>query len=116
MTPARTDTEDRLLLCLCACPDSGTAQAIARALVEESLAACVSALPGATSIYRWEGRIEQAEEVLLLIKTRAERLPALIARVRALHPYAVPELIAFEAVGGLPDYLHWVADTTRAPD
>lgn len=116
MTPVPTGAADPLLLCFCACPDPGTAQTLARTLVEERLAACVSLLPGATSIYRWEGRIEQAEEVQLLIKTRAERLPALIARVRALHPYAVPELIAFEAVGGLPDYLHWAAEATRDPD
>lgn len=107
---------DPLLLCFCACPDRDTALRIAHALVGERLAACTNLLPGATSIYRWEGRIEQAEEIQLLIKTRRDRLPALSDRLRALHPYAVPELIAFEAVGGLPDYLHWVAEETRDPD
>lgn len=107
---------DPLLLCFCACPDRDTALRIAHALVEERLAACASLLPGTTSIYRWEGRIEQAEETQLLIKTRRDRLPALSDRLRALHPYSLPELIAFEAVGGLPDYLHWVAEETRDPD
>ena len=107
---------DPLLLCFCACPDRDTALRIAQTLVEERLAACASLLPGATSVYRWEGRIEQAKETLLLIKTRRERLPALSGRLRGLHPYSVPELIAFEAVGGLPDYLHWVAEETRVPD
>jgi periplasmic divalent cation tolerance protein len=101
-------------LCLCTCPDRPGAEAIAQALVEERLAACVNLLPGVTSIYRWDGGVERAEEVQLLIKTTAARLPALAERLRALHPYDVPELIALEAVGGLSEYLNWIAAETAA--
>jgi periplasmic divalent cation tolerance protein len=101
-------------LCLCTCPDRPGAEAIAQALVEERLAACVNLLPGVTSIYRWDGGVERAEEIQLLIKTTAARLPALAERLRALHPYDVPELIALEAVGGLSEYLNWVAAETAA--
>jgi periplasmic divalent cation tolerance protein len=107
---------DTLLVCLCTCPDFGTADAIAQALIEERLAACVNLLPGATSIYRWEGRIERSDEVQMLIKTTLSRLEALQTRLCALHPYDVPELIVLEAVGGLPAYLHWVSVQTAAMD
>ena len=96
-----------------ACPDAATADAIARVLVDERLAACVQVLPGMRSTYRWDGAIEQADEVLLVAKTRDDRLDALIARVRALHPYELPELVAVEAAGGLAPYLAWVTEQTR---
>lgn len=96
-----------------ACPDAVTADAIARALVAERLAACVQVLPGMRSTYRWNGAIEQADEVLLIAKTRDDRLDALIARVRALHPHELPELVAVEAAGGLAPYLAWVTEQTR---
>ena len=105
-----------VLLCLCTCPDPACADAIAAALVDERLAACVNQLPGLQSVYRWEGKVERAEEVLLLIKTTGDRLPALTARVQALHPYELPELIAVEATGGLAPYLAWVAEQTREDD
>lgn len=105
-----------ILLCLCTCPDAASARAIAEALVAERLAACVSRLPGLQSTYRWQDRIEHADEVLLLIKTAADRLDALTARVQALHPYELPELIAVEAAGGLAPYLAWVAEQTREDD
>jgi periplasmic divalent cation tolerance protein len=104
-----------VLLCFCACPDAPTAARIANALVAERLAACASALPGMRSTYRWQDHVEHADEVLLLIKTSAERYPALQARLPQLHPYELPELLAVEASAGLPDYLRWVADATR-PD
>lgn len=105
-----------ILLCLCTCPDAASARAIAEALVAERLAACVSRLPGLQSTYRWQDRIEHADEVLLLIKTAADRLDALTARVQALHPHELPELIAVEAAGGLAPYLAWVAEQTREDD
>lgn len=107
-------TGEAVRLCLCTCPDRASAEAIAQALVAERFAACVNLLPGVTSVYRWEGRIERADEIQLLIKTTAARLPALAERLRALHPYDMPELIALEAVGGALDYLHWVAAETAA--
>jgi periplasmic divalent cation tolerance protein len=104
------------LLCYCTCPDADTAGRIATALVEERLAACVNTLPGLRSIYRWQGQVETADEVLLLIKTSAEAYPALQDRLRDLHPYELPELLAVEPALGLPGYLQWLADETRRKD
>lgn len=106
-----------VLLAYCTCPDAESARAIALALVEERLAACVNQLPGVRSTYRWQGSVEQADEVLLLIKTTADRLDALTARLRRLHPYELPELIAVEVRAGLPAYLDWVAaETSTTPE
>lgn len=104
--------EPDVRLVLTTCPDHASADALARALVEERLAACVTRLPGAHSTYRWQGQIEQADEVVLLIKTRGERLAALAERIRALHPYELPEVVALPVVGGLAPYLQWVVDET----
>lgn len=98
----------------CTCPDAAVADRIASALVEARLAACVQQVPGVRSTYRWEGRVETAAEVLLLIKTAADRLDAVAAAVRALHPHELPELLAVEARGGLPAYLDWVLAQSRA--
>ncbi len=100
-------------LVFCSCPDPATAQRLATTLVEARLAACVSVLPPMRSVYRWQGEVEQADEVLLLAKTPAERVPALVDRLRSLHPYELPEIVAVEAAAGLPAYLDWVADATR---
>ena len=100
------------LVCLCTCPDESSAAAIAAALVSELLAACVNRLPAVRSTYRWQGRVEESEEVLLLIKTTRDRLDDLIGRVQAMHPYELPEVIAVEAKGGLAPYLTWVAEQT----
>lgn len=102
-----------VLLCLTTCPDAASAERIAAALVEEHLAACVTIVPGLRSVYRWQGAIERADEHLLLIKTTADEYPALQARLQTLHPYELPELLAVEAVDGLPAYLQWVADAVR---
>jgi periplasmic divalent cation tolerance protein len=104
-----------VLACYCTCPDLATAERLAEALVGERLAACVNVLPGLRSVYRWQCTVERADEVLLLIKTTRGRLDALVARVQALHPYELPELLAVEVAGGLPAYLDWVATETRAP-
>jgi periplasmic divalent cation tolerance protein len=104
-----------VLACTCTCPDRASAERLAEALVADQLAACVQVLPGVRSIYRWQGAIERSDEVLLLIKTTHERLDALADRIRALHSYELPELLAVEAVGGLPAYLDWVAAETRTP-
>ena len=101
------------LACLCTCPDAATAARIASALVDDRLAACVNVLPGVESVYRWEGRVERASEVLLLVKSTRDRLQALTARVVELHPYELPELVAVDIAGGLPGYLAWIADATR---
>ncbi len=98
------------------CPDNASARRIADALVGERLAACVNLVPGLTSVYRWQGAVEQASEVLLMIKTTGERLPALTARLTELHPYELPEVLAVEAGAGLPAYLQWVAAQTADED
>ena len=103
-----------VFLILSTCPDAGTAQRLARALMEERLAACVSLLPGVVSTYRWQEKVERADEVQLLAKTTADRRDALMARLAELHPYELPEILAVETAAGLPAYLDWVAAETRA--
>ncbi|MBI3998629.1 MAG: divalent-cation tolerance protein CutA [Armatimonadetes bacterium] len=83
---------------------------IAQALVDERLAACVNVVPGLRSIYRWQGQVESADETLLIVKTTRDVLPALTARVQALHSYTVPEVIAFPVVGGSAAYLDWLGE------
>ena len=92
----------------CSCPDADTAARIARALVDERLAACVQVLPGMTSTYRWQGDVQVDAELLLLAKTVSARIEALKARIAALHPYEVPELLVFEAADGAPGYVAWL--------
>ncbi|MDQ7850520.1 MAG: divalent-cation tolerance protein CutA [Armatimonadota bacterium] len=88
------------------------AQRIGRALLDERLAACVNTLP-VHSAYWWRGTVEEAGETLLLVKTASRLLDALTARVRALHSYSVPEVIALPVVGGSADYLRWVEESLR---
>jgi periplasmic divalent cation tolerance protein len=87
------------------------ASALARTLVGERLAACVNVLPVMTSVYRWKGQVEQDREQQLVIKTTADRLPELEARLRALHPYELPEFLVLPAGGGSRDYLAWVGES-----
>jgi periplasmic divalent cation tolerance protein len=100
---------------LCSCPDGAPAAQLAETLVAEALAACVNRLPGVVSNFRWEGRLQQDAETLLLIKTTEERLAALTARIRDLHPYELPEVVAVPVVGGLEDYLDWIRAGTSGP-
>jgi periplasmic divalent cation tolerance protein len=93
---------------LCSCTEGAPAAQLARALVEEGLAACVNRLPGMVSNFRWEGRLDEAQETLLVIKTTESCLPALTARIRQLHPYELPEVVAVPVIGGLDEYLAWV--------
>ncbi|WP_049623108.1 divalent-cation tolerance protein CutA [Frateuria defendens] len=97
-----------VLLCYCTCPDAASAAAIAETLVAEGLAACVNRLPGIASTYRWQGRVVTDSEELLLIKTTAARFEALKARLLALHPYELPELVAVPVERGHAAYLDWV--------
>lgn len=104
----RVEEAGDVVVVLVACPDGETALSISRALVEEGLAACVSATSDVRSIYRWRGAIEEADERLLVVKARADRLDELAARVVALHPYEVPELLALPVARGLGPYLAWL--------
>jgi periplasmic divalent cation tolerance protein len=94
-------------------PNTEAARALARKLVEERLAACVNIVPGVVSIYSWEGAIHEDGEVLCLIKTSPDCFEQLRARVLELHPYEVPEVLAFAVDDGSRDYLDWVRRNTR---
>jgi periplasmic divalent cation tolerance protein len=96
-------------------PDREAALALARALIDAKVAACVNVLGGCTSIYRWQGATETADEVPVLIKTRAALYEALERAIRERHPYEVPEIIAVPVTRGLPAYLEWVASETLVP-
>ncbi len=96
-------------------PDGSTAQAMARALVEARLAACVNILPGVQSVYRWQGAIEETREITLLIKTTQRNYSQLQRAIVAAHPYELPEVIAWPLSEGHLPYLHWVAAETE-PD
>lgn len=100
------------LLVLTQLPDAETARTLAGRLVEARLAACVNILAPCRSVYRWEGKIEGAEEVPLLIKTTAARYAELETAIRAAHPYSLPEIVALPVERGLPAYLGWVAAET----
>lgn len=100
-----------IVVVLVTCPGRKVGERLANALVAERLAACVNIIPRLTSIYRWEGKICRDAEVLLVIKTRRARLPALTRRVKSLHPYSVPEVIAIPVAGGSAAYLSWVRDS-----
>jgi periplasmic divalent cation tolerance protein len=91
-------------------PDASSARAMARHLVEAGLAACVQQLPAIASVYRWDGAVEEASEVLLLIKTTPAAYDAVQDAIAARHPYELPQILAFDAATGFPPYLRWLAD------
>lgn len=96
-------------LVLCTCPDQDCAQHLATMLIEGNLAACVNILPGIMSVYRWQGKIENSQEQLLLIKARADMYAQIEKMIVAHHPYELPEVIAVPIQNGLAGYLSWVA-------
>ena len=100
------------LLVITNCPDEESANAIALAVVEARLAACVNILPRIQSVYRWQGAVESATEIPLFIKATVANYPALEKTIQECHPYDVPEIIALPIGCGLPAYLNWVAEET----
>jgi periplasmic divalent cation tolerance protein len=104
---------DEAIVVMTNLPDLYTAQTLAHRLVEEGLAACANVLPGVQSIYRWQGKIEEASEVTLLIKTMRSRYAAVEETIQRLHPYDVPEVIAVPVVAALPAYLAWLHIETK---
>jgi periplasmic divalent cation tolerance protein len=94
-------------------PSRAESREIADGLLKGRLAACVNILPGIASRYWWKGKIEAAREQLLIVKTARRKLPALIRRVKALHSYKVPEIVALPVSAGNPDYLRWISDSLR---
>jgi periplasmic divalent cation tolerance protein len=101
------------IVVLITAPSPEVGERIAAALLEAKLAACASILPGVHSIYTWKGALQKDEEILLVVKTRAELFhQQLVPTVKAVHPYEVPEIIALPVVMGSQDYLDWIAAET----
>src|SRR3990172_7062996 len=100
------------LLVITNCPDEEIANAIALAVGAAGLAACVNILPRVQSVYRWQGAVESATEIPLLIKATVANYPALEKMIHERHPYDVPEIVALPITQGLPAYLNWVAAET----
>ena len=98
-------------LVFCSCPDPESARRIATELVERRLDACVNIIPGATSIYRWKGRIETATEQLLLVKSHLQLFHTLQQAISELHPHDTPEVVSVRIDNGLPAYLAWLEDS-----
>ncbi len=105
-----TPQEQAVCLALTTCPDPDTASRIAKSLVTERFATCVNQLPNVRSTYFWDGRLQNDAEILLMIKTTHSRLRDLEARLKALHPYELPELIVLPVIGGNEAYLRWVRE------
>lgn len=100
---------DEVCLALVTGPDADALAELGRRLVEDRLCACVNVVPGLTSIYRWEGAVEEDDEALAILKTTGWRLDSVEARLRELHPYEEPEFLVFEVDRGASSYLGWVA-------
>jgi len=103
--------EEIVILITASSPEEG--EKIARALVAEHLVACVNCIPGVRSFFFWEGKPQEAAEVLLVCKSTIALMEKIIERVRSLHSYTVPEIIALPIVSGLPSYLSWINDSTK---
>ena len=105
-------TEVKHLLVLTTCPGTITAKKVANEVVIEKLGACVQIIPRVQSFFRWVNRVDTSEELLLIIKTTTERYPDLEKRIKAIHPYEVPEIVALPITDGLNEYLKWIEDNT----
>ncbi len=106
-------TPDDVIVVLCTAPDAEVARRLAQGLVEARLAACVNVLSGARSFYRWEGKVEDASEQQLLVKTLASRFEEVRDWLLVEHPYDVPEILAIPVMGGSEAYLAWLVDQSR---
>jgi periplasmic divalent cation tolerance protein len=105
--------DTRHILVLTTCPGSDTARQIAQDLVANNLAACVNNISGVQSCFRWDDKINFAEEHLLLVKTTMDRYPAMEKKILSLHPYELPEIIAVPIEAGLDAYLNWITHNTK---
>lgn len=113
-SPAAANRDRAFVVVLVTVPDVEVGDRLARALVDERLAACVNRVGPIRSHFRWKGELDAADEHLLVIKARASALPRLEERVRALHPYEVPEVLALPVAGGSAAYLDWLAAESDA--
>ena len=106
--------EHEILLVITNLPNKADAERLAEALVSEGVAACVNVLAECTSFFRWQGNLDRATEVPVIIKTTLASYPELESTLRKLHPYELPEIIALPVSAGLPEYLNWVAQETKS--
>lgn len=106
-------TMEEVILIFTNMPDVQSAHALARRLVELRLAACVNILHGVQSVYRWQGEIEEANEITVMMKTTRARYAEIESAIKESHPYQVPEIIALPIVEGLPAYVGWIAQETK---
>src|SRR5215213_1871256 len=102
-----------VLIAFCTFPDSATADSAVTALVENGFVACGNILPPVRSIYRWQGKLENSEEVLVMFKLSSVRYAEFETKLQSLHPYELPEIIAFPVTHGLPAYLEWVTNSSN---
>ncbi|MGW8226330.1 MAG: divalent-cation tolerance protein CutA [Anaerolineales bacterium] len=102
------------ILVLITCPNKEVSEQVASALLDQKLAACINTMTPVTSLYTWKGEINRDEEILLIVKSRADLFESeLIPAVKAVHPYEVPEIIALPVIMGSEDYLGWIREVTR---
>ena len=111
LLPMDPKAKKQHIIALNTCPDEQTAGTIANKLVEQGLAACVNIVPAIKSVYQWQGKIEQDNEILLIIKTRRDVFSRLEDLVRELHPYELPEIVAVPIDTGLKEYLNWMDES-----
>lgn len=100
------------IVVLCTCPDDRCARELAQTLLNEKLAACVNLIPQVTSLYYWQGQLEESQEVQLVIKSRRTLFGILQQRITMLHPYDVPEILALPVMSGNTAYLQWLQEQT----
>ncbi len=114
MTSQTEKLTNELAIVLVTVPNPDIARSIATEIVQSRLAACVNIVPGIKSIFRWEGKLDEADELLLVIKTIADRYPALEKRITELHPYDTPEIVALETRHVVEKYLRWVKSEVKS--
>lgn len=98
---------------LCTCPSMGVAEQVAGQIVDKQLAACVNIIPGVKSVYRWEGKIAQDDEIMLMIKATSACFETLCEAIREIHPYELPEVIGVSIEHGHEAYLNWIEESVR---
>jgi len=108
--------KNKVIMVFATCPDTALARQFGQHLVGTGMAACVNVVPGASSIYRWQGEIQEDQEVMMIIKTVHERLAEITAWIQQNHPYDLPEVVAVPVEDGLNGYLQWVKDAVAAQD
>jgi len=105
--------KEKYIMVFCTVPEMNTAEKLSKQLVEEKLAACCNIVQGVKSIYIWEEKLQEDQELLLIIKTREATFPALEKKIGETHPYAVPEILALPIIHGNPEYFKWMDDHVK---